>query len=151
MSPNNILSRRQFALAIIAVTSGGAVGTLLRDVLLRLQSDPIPRGAATYTNVPAYGSWTGQIPWVLLVINFIGVYCATTLLRTAIRKRDPNDPTRLLVITGFFGGFTSYSGLFVALAAIWHLSIGGSLLVAAGALGGGIFAGWLGLGRRHRS
>ena len=149
MSPNNILSPRQFALALIAVTAGGAVGTLLRDVLLRLQTTPIPRGVATYSNVSAYGSWTGQIPWVLLVINFIGVYCATTLLRTAIRKRDPNDPTRLLVITGFFGGLTSYSGLFVALAAIWHLSIGGSLFVAAGALGSGIFAGWLGLGRQH--
>jgi CrcB protein len=149
MSPNNILSPRQFAFAIIAVTSGGAVGTLLRDVLLKLQSTPIPRGVATYTNVPAYGSWTSQIPWMLLVINFIGVYCATSLLRAPLRKRDPNDPTRLLVITGFFGGFTSYSGLFVALALIWHLSIGGSLFVAAGALGSGIFAGWLGLGRQH--
>lgn len=149
MSANNILSRRQFVLALTAVVFGGAVGTLLRDLLLRFQSVPIPRGTATYTSNSIYGSWTGQIPWVLLAINVIGVYVATALLRGSLRRRDPNDLTRLLVITGFFGGFTSYSGLFVALAAIWHLSIGGSIFVAVAALGSGIFAGWLGLGRKH--
>jgi len=149
MSPNTILSPRQFALALVAVTCGGALGTLLRDVLLRLQSTPIPRGVAVYTNAPSHGPWTGQIPWVLLAINFVGVYCATTLLRTALRTKNPNEPSRLLVITGFFGGFTSYSGLFVAFAVMWHLSIGGTILVAVGALGSGIFAGWLGLGRQR--
>jgi fluoride ion exporter CrcB/FEX len=149
MGANNILSPRQFTIALLAVASGGAVGTLLRDLLLRGQHASIPRGIAIYTSDSANGSWTGQIPWVLLAINFVGVYAATKLLRGALRQRDPNDPTRLLVITGFFGGFTSYSGLFVAFAAIWHLSIGGSIFVAAGAVGSGIFAGWLGLGRRH--
>ena len=147
MSPNNILSRRQFLLALIAVVAGGAVGTLLRDLLLRVQDAYVANGWTGYA--PPQPSWTSEIPWMLLAINFVGVYFATLLLRGALRRRDPNDPTRLLVITGFFGGFTSYSGLFVAFAAIWHLSIGGSIFVAVGAVGSGIFAGWLGLGRKH--
>jgi fluoride ion exporter CrcB/FEX len=147
MSPNNILSPRQFFLALVAVVSGGAVGTLLRDLLLRVQDTYVAYGWTGYA--PRQPSWTSEIPWMLLAINFVGVYFATMLLRGALRRRDPNDPTRLLVITGFFGGFTSYSGLFVAFAAIWHLSIGGSIFVAAGAVGSGIFAGWLGLGRKH--
>ena len=147
MSPNNILSRRQLLFALIAVVSGGAVGTLLRDLLLRVQDTYVAYGWTGYA--PPRPSWTSEIPWMLLAINFVGVYFATMLLRGALRRRDPNDPTRLLVITGFFGGFTSYSGLFVAFAAIWHLSIGGSIFVAAGAVGSGIFAGWLGLGRKH--
>jgi fluoride ion exporter CrcB/FEX len=56
----------------------------------------------------------------------------------------------VLVITGFFGGLTSYSGLYVDLAAIWHVCVGGCLAVAAGAILSGVFAGWLGLQRRRR-
>ena len=149
MTANNILSRRQFVLALLAVSVGGAAGTLLRDLLLRLQSTSIPRGVAVYSSSSSNGTWPSHIPWVLLAINFVGVYLATMLLRGALRRRDPNDLTRLLVITGFFGGFTSYSGLFVDLAVIWHLSIAASICVAVGAVGSGIFAAWLGLGRRH--
>jgi len=47
---------------------------------------------------------------------------------------------RLVLVTGFLGGLTSYSGLFVDLATIWHLTIGGCLLVAAGAILSGLFA-----------
>lgn len=108
----------------------------MRDLLLKWQ--PAPSGS----------DWTSRIPWVLLAINVVGVYLATKLLRGALRSHDPNDLTRLLLITGLFGGFTSYSSLFVALAAIWHLSIAGSLFVALLALVSGVIAAWLGLVRR---
>jgi CrcB protein len=139
MGPHVTLRPKQLAVAIVAVAGGGAVGTILRDLFLKLQS------SSSSTD------WTSKIPWVLLVINLAGVYLATRLLRGPLRQHDPNDLTRLLVITGFFGGFTSYSSLFVALAAIWHLSIAGSLLVAVMALLSGVIAAWLGLyGRRAR-
>ncbi len=150
MRANITLSPKQFAVALGAVALGGAAGTVLRDLLTGLQHTPVPRGSMTYSNIPAQTSWTSQIPWILLAINFTGVLIATRLLRGPLRQHDPNDPTRLLLITGFFGGFTSYSGLFVAFAAIWHLSIGGSFLVAVGAVVSGVLAGWLGLGRRRR-
>jgi len=140
------LSPKQLGLAVLTVALGGAVGTLIRDLVLKINLYAVPRGTATYPSP----DWTHQIPWVLLAINTVGVYVATDLLRHRLKHHDPNDPLRLLMITGFLGGLTSYSGLFVDLAAIWHLTIGGCLLVTAGALLSGLFAGMLGLGRRRR-
>ncbi len=135
--PHVTLSHKKLAVAVLIVAGAGAVGTVCRDLLLKWQ--PVSTGS----------DWTSRIPWVLLTINLVGVFIATRLLRGLLRHRDPNDLMRLLLITGLFGGFTSYSSLFVDLATIWHLSIAGSLLVAASALLSGVFAAWLGLGRRH--
>ena len=148
MATNITLSPKQFFQALAAVAAGGAAGTLIRDLALKLSfySD---KGWVGSTPAPV--DWTHLIPWVLLIINTVGVFAATDLLRRHLRHHDPNDPQRLLLITGFLGGLTSYSGLFVDLSAIWHLTIGGAILVAVGAIGAGLFAGWLGLGRhRHR-
>jgi len=140
------LSPKQLGLAVLFVALGGAVGTLIRDLLLKINLYAIPRGTATYPSL----DWTRQIPWVLLAINTIGVYVATDLLRHRLKHHDPHDPMRLLLVTGFLGGLTSYSGLFVDLAALWHLTIGGCLLVTAAAIVAGLFAGMLGLGRHRR-
>ncbi len=137
MSANLTLPPKQFALALGAVLAGGGVGTVIRDLALKLQH--IPTGST---------DWITQVPWVLLVINVLGVYVATWLLRTALRAHDPNDPWRLLLITGLLGGFTSYSSLVVAWAAIWHLSVPIALGVAVGSLASGVLAAWLGL-RHH--
>lgn len=142
------LSPKQLGLAMLFVAFGGAVGTLIRDVLLTINLYGIPRGSDVYSTP----DWTHQIPWVLLAINTVGVFVATDLLRHRLKHHDPNAPMRLLLITGFLGGLTSYSGLFVDLAAIWHLTIGGCLLVTVGAILSGVCAGMLGLGRhRHRA
>ncbi|MHB8333932.1 MAG: CrcB family protein [Acidimicrobiales bacterium] len=138
MPANVTLPPKRFALALGAVLAGGGVGTVIRDLALKLQN--IPTGST---------DWTTQVPWVLLVINVLGVYVATWLLRTALRAHDPNDPWRLLLITGLLGGFTSYSSLVVAWAAIWHLSVPIALGVAVGSLASGVLAAWLGL--RHHS
>jgi CrcB protein len=140
------LSPKQLGLAMLIVAFGGAVGTLIRDVLLTINLGGIPRGTAVYSTP----DWTHQIPWALLAINTVGVFVATDLLRHRLKHQDPNAPMRLLLVTGFLGGLTSYSGLFVDLAAIWHLTIGGCLLVTVGAILSGLFAGMLGLGRHRR-
>ena len=137
MPANLTLPPKRFALALGAVLAGGGVGTVIRDLALKLQH--IPAGST---------DWTTQVPWVLLVINVLGVYVATWLLRTALRAHDPNDPWRLLLITGLLGGFTSYSSLVVAWAAIWHLSVPIALGVAMCSLASGVLAAWLGL-RHH--
>jgi CrcB protein len=140
------LSPKQFLYALLFVAVGGGVGTLLRDVLVKLDPTKVLTQGGSYGSV----SWTSAIPWMLLAINTVGVYVATDLLRRRFHHHDPNDPLRLLMITGFLGGLTSYSGLFVDLATLWHLSIGGCLLTAVGAILAGVFAGWLGLGRKRR-
>ena len=140
------LSPKQLGLAVLVVALGGAVGTLIRDLSskINLYGEPARPGEFYLPD------WTHQIPWVLLAINTVGVFVATDLLRHRLKHHDPNDPMRLLLVTGFLGGLTSYSGLFVNLAAIWHLTIGGCLLVTAGAILSGLFAGMLGLGRHRR-
>ena|SRR5271167_597142 len=140
------LSPKQLGLAVLLVAIGGAVGTVIRDLLLKINL----YGAPPSTGVFYIPDWTHQIPWVLLAFNSLGVFVATDLLRHRLKHHDPNDHMRLLLVTGFFGGLTSYSGLFVDLAAIWHLTIGGCLLVTAGAILSGLFAGALGLGRHRR-
>ena len=123
---------------VCAVALGGAVGTLLRDVALRIDNTAWFRSA-----VGTHG-WASRVPWILGAINLIGVYFATFTLRGPLARHDPNNLTRLLVITGFFGGFTSYSSLYVSLGSIWHVSVTGALLTVAVAVASGIAAAWLG-------
>ncbi len=122
-----------------AVAAGGAAGTLLRDLTLRID------GTQWFGDLVGTSGWASRVPWILAAINVIGVYLATLTLRGPLERHDPNNPTRLLVITGFFGGFTSYSSLYVALGAIWHVSIIGALATAAVAVLSGVGAAWLGM------
>ncbi|NNN08965.1 MAG: hypothetical protein HKL85_07210 [Acidimicrobiaceae bacterium] len=121
-----------------AVAIGGAAGTLLRDLALKLDT------TSWYISVVGAHGWASRVPWVLALINLLGVYFATFALRGPLVRHDPNNVTRLFVITGFFGGFTSYSSLYVALGAIWHISASGALLTALLAVLSGILAAWLG-------
>lgn len=133
MRPSLSLSPRQLGVAVLVVAAGGALGTLLRDLLTRLEP-------------PTTSSdWVAHVPWVLLAINVVGAYAATWLLRGPLRQHDPNDRWRLVVITGFLGGLTSYSGLFAEVAAVWHRCPGGGLLVALGGVVSGVAAAGLGL------
>jgi fluoride ion exporter CrcB/FEX len=158
MRPHTTLTPRQFTFALLAVAGGGAYGTILRDVLLKFDRPPVFVGWVAYaplqnSSVPPIQTmqdWTNYIPWVLLAINVVGVFIVTRLLRGPLRGHDPNDPVRLLVVTGFFGGLTSYSGLFVDFDLLWHRSIGGCLLVAAMAILSGVLAAELGLKRWPR-
>jgi len=137
MNANVTLKPREFVMALLSAALGGFVGTLLRDLLVKLEYLP----SATSSLV----TWSQEIPWPLLIINFVGVFLTTKLLRGPLRHHDPNNLSRILIVTGFFGGLTSYSGLYVNLAQIWHLSVPGSILVALGAIVSGAVAGWLGL------
>lgn len=141
MRPTISLTPRQLALALCVVAGGGALGTLLRDLLVRLE----PADASSR-------DWVRLVPWALLSLNAAGAYLVTWLLRGPLRGHDPNDRWRLVLVTGFFGGLTSYSGLFVDVAQVWHRCPGGGLLVASGAVvSGAVAAGFGLLGHRHRA
>ena len=156
---NLSMTPRQLLRALVAVFVGGAVGTLLRDLALKI--DPVPKVSHVCLGVAIFSSsgpalcprgtapvwWFSDVPWTLLIINAVGVFVVARLLRTSLRGRDANDLTRLFVVTGFFGGFTSYSALFSDVAPIWHLSPLGATLVLVAALTSGVGAAWLGLAR----
>ncbi len=141
MSAHTTLKPREFVMALSSCIAGGFVGTFLRALVSGWEHLPAPSSAVF---------WPHEIPWVLLGINFVGVVAATRLLRGPLRRRDPNDRMRVLIITGFFGGFTSYSGLFVDLAAIWHVSPSGGVFIAVGTILSGVLGAWLGLVRHAR-
>ena len=126
-----------------AVALGGAAGTVLRALALRIDT------SSWYLDTVGRHGWALRIPWTLMAINLLGVYFATLTLKGPLQRHDANNLTRLLVITGFFGGFTSYSSLFVSLAAIWHVSILGAVITTILSVLSGALVAWL--GARHWS
>lgn len=92
---------------------GGALGTAAREALVLF--------------LPT----SHDFPWVILSINVVGAFLLGLLLE-ALAMRGPDRgirrTVRLLVGTGFMGGFTTYSTLATAVAS----------LVGAGSAGIGI-------------
>jgi len=114
------LSHKKLAIAILVVACGGAVGTALRDLLLKLQ--PTTSG----------GELDLENPVDFARHQCGGVYLATKLLRGALRHHDPNNLMRLLLITGLFGGFHVLFEPFRRPRRNLAPLHSGSLLVAAG-------------------
>lgn len=77
-------------LLVLAVAVGGALGAVLRHIV----------------SVSLAGR--GRIPWGVLVVNVVGSFIAGLALSL------PLDPTaKLIVLTGFCGGLTTFSTLAV--------------------------------------
>ncbi len=130
MAPALSLPPRRLAAVGALVLIAGAAGTALRDAVLTWwPAASAPRAA-----------WPTVIPWALTVINTLGVVVAVRLLRTVLRAHDPNNPWRLVWITGFLGGFTSYSSLVAAWAVAWHRSVFAGLLEAGLTVALGVLA-----------
>ncbi len=131
---NPYVTPRAMLAGILTVATGGFLGSMLR-------------GWLTTTRYPAHGfstmgySVARIVPWALLTVNAVGVYFAVLLLGRIFKKQSFLDPMRLFCITGFLGGLTSYSGLFVALYAIWQVSVLTSIFVGLGAILSGAIAG----------
>ncbi len=133
MHPHVTLSPRRLAVTLLGTLLAGGAGSLVRYGLTSLDRLPSDTRATT--------TWIQLIPWWLLAINALGAGVAAFALWGPLRRHDPNDLARVLVVTGFLGGLTSYSTLFQDLGNLWHVSTGGGLLVSAAALlSGFVFA-----------
>ncbi|MBZ9788994.1 fluoride efflux transporter CrcB [Rhizobium sp. 3T7] len=77
----------------ILVAVGGAIGSVLRYYVgqwaLRLAG-------------PAF-------PWGTLIVNVVGCFVIGVFAEMIIRRFDASPELRLLLITGFLGGFTTFS------------------------------------------
>ena len=75
---------------------GGTLGTAARE--------------AVSLSLPSLG----DVPWAILTVNVLGAF-ALGLLLDSLARSGPDDGwrrrTRILVGTGFMGGFTTYSAL----------------------------------------
>lgn len=134
-----VTPRAMFA-GVFTVAAGGFLGSLLRGLVTKNYYPPQSLFAHGYSTIR-------MIPWALLLINAVGVYFAVLLLGRVFKKQSFLDPLRLFCITGFLGGLTSYSGLFIALYAIWQVSALTSVFVGLGAILSGVVAGRIAL--RH--
>jgi CrcB protein len=123
------LHLRPSTLALVA--AGGVVGTAAREGLALV--------------IPVVGG----LPVAILLINVVGAFVLGLLLESLLRS-GPDEGARrrirLLVGTGFCGGFTTYSTLAVGTAAL--LRDGSSWLAIASAIGSvllGALASWAGI------
>lgn len=77
----------------LLVAGGGAIGSLLRYYVgqwaLRLAG-------------PAF-------PWGTLTVNVVGCFVIGVFAELILRRFDASPELRLLLITGFLGGFTTFS------------------------------------------
>lgn len=114
---------------LLLVLAGGTAGTAAREALSLL----LPR--------------TGAIPLTTLGINLLGAFLLGILLE-GLARRGPEDPgrrrrLRLLLGTGFLGGFTTYSALSTATAQLLGAGdVGPAMAYALGTvLLGGVMTG----------
>lgn len=130
MHPHVTLSPRRLAVTLLATFVAGALGTLVRYGLTSLNRLPSDTLATT--------TWVQLVPWWLLAINALGAGVAAFALWGPLRRHDPNDLSRVLIVTGFLGGLTSYSTLYQDLGNLWHVSAGAGVLVSLAALLSGV-------------
>lgn len=117
------------AIKILLVMLGGAVGTLAR-----------------YGTSLLAAHWLGKaFPWGTLIVNLVGCLLIGVCFGLAARFAWFSPPWRLLLVTGFMGGLTTFSSFAVetvvnAQDGNWRVAVlnflannvGGLLLVVAG-------------------
>ncbi|GMA93095.1 fluoride efflux transporter FluC [Homoserinibacter gongjuensis] len=90
------------SLALVFV--GGTFGTAGREALTLL--------------IPP----SGGVPWAVLAANLLGAFALGVLLEALVRRgadHGARRTLRLLLGTGFLGGFTTYSALVTDTAVLW--------------------------------
>jgi fluoride exporter len=78
---------------ILLVALGGAVGSVARYLV----------GVATLRQ---FGS---NFPWGTLTVNIVGSFAIGVFIELIARKLNASPEMRLLLVTGFLGGFTTFS------------------------------------------
>ncbi len=80
-------------LNVILVALGGAAGSVVR----------YGTGLAT-TRLMGPG-----FPWGTITVNIVGSFVIGVFIEAIARRFDASEPLRLLLVTGFLGGFTTFS------------------------------------------
>ncbi|CAN7350243.1 fluoride efflux transporter CrcB [Neorhizobium tomejilense] len=119
---------------VLLVAIGGAIGSVCRYLVgfwaLRL--------------------WGPAFPWGTLAVNIAGSFAIGFLAELIVRRFDASPEMRLLIITGFLGGFTTFSAFSLDVVSLLERGatmVGVTYIVASVAISlGAVFAG-LALGR----
>lgn len=116
--------------ALALVVAGGTVGTACRA------------GAGLVIA-------TATIPWATFAVNLVGAFFLGVFLEALVRSGPDTGSrrrARLLVGTGFAGGFTTYSALAVETVEMWTAGeVAAALGYSIGTLILGALGAWLGI------
>ncbi len=89
---------------ILAIALGGALGSILR-----------------------YGTYIGagkllgiNFPWGTLIVNIAGSFLIGALTGIFALTWQPSEEMKLFLITGFLGGFTTFSAFSLDFANLWN-------------------------------
>ena len=116
--------------SILLVAMGGALGSAGRFVLSRL----LQEGAQT------------AFPLATFVVNMVGCFVIGLVYGLSARGNAMGDGTKLLLTTGFCGGFTTFSTFcHEGVALMRGGSHGLTLVYAMGSVAVGFVAVWMGL------
>jgi CrcB protein len=102
---------------VLLVAAGGAIGSVLRYLVgqwaLRLMG-------------PAF-------PWGTLTVNVVGCFVVGVFAEMILRKFGASVELRLLLITGFLGGFTTFSSFSLDAISLFERgeAMAGSLYIVA--------------------
>lgn len=118
-------------LNFLLVALGGAAGSMLRYA----------------TGLGATRLFGPGFPWGTLIVNVVGSFVIGVFVETIARRFGASEPVRLLLVTGFLGGFTTFSSFSFDAAALLERGQGGlALAYVAGSVLlslGAVFAGLL--------
>ena len=119
---------RTHGLPLATVALGGTLGAATREALILLFPSSSP------------------LPWAVLLANLGGALLLGVLLQQLARRRGGKAGTtlRLLLGTGFCGGFTTFSFVTLTIAAV-GLDSPDTWVMLLVSLIGGLIAGWTGL------
>lgn len=117
---------------LLLVALGGAAGSVMRFAITKAMESL---------------GWT-QWPWATLTVNLLGCFLVG-LLTTWLFKTDTDSPMRYLLLTGFCGGFTTFSAFglenarMLSEGRIWEafLYTAGSLIIGVGMVFVGMWVG----------
>lgn len=122
---------------VLLVAVGGSVGAVVRHLI----------GDAMKSACPAYAA-SGT-----LLVNVIGSLLIGLLLGAASEPKGLSEPTRLLLVTGFLGGLTTFSSLAHETVRLSTRESGGSLTLGLSHFSANVVLGlaavWLGVWLRR--
>ena len=76
---------------------------------------------ARYLMMTAIGRVMGtNFPWHTLGVNLLGALLIGAVTELLALRAIPTEPARLLLITGFLGGFTTFSAFSLDNALMWQ-------------------------------
>lgn len=78
---------------LFLVALGGALGSVSRYTVTRM-------------SVTFFGP---DFPWGTVIVNLVGSFLIGLMTALLLNKTNNPEPLRLLLVTGFLGGFTTFS------------------------------------------